>query len=426
MTPESDFLSIFDEVEERTVDGNGDTFDVWVIKRSFDLLLPFCRMTLIILLLMVGVVDPLMYLNGHWANNPYYIHLAVWHGAMLVYFSLLLLAIRRCQTHPARKAMLQFFFIGTASGFVAFGVISWFLNSDMSIVAMILIGMSAVFSFPGHLRRVVLVSSAVLLSGLIAWLDPQTDFFTSGVVVNLVAVVAVAFVLDGYMMRNTRGLFQEKCRVESERERADAVLYNALPVSIANELKESHTVKAERYEHLTVLFADIVGFTHYSSGVSPDKLVEVLNQIFSSFDRLVDHYDAEKIKTIGDAYMVVGKDNPVAMADLAHALLAALAEYNASHKVNFELRVGMHIGPAVAGVIGLKRFLYDVWGDAVNTASRMESTGLPGRIHVSLAMARALGNAYTFESRGEIEIKGKGLMPTWFLLTRNTNAKSGL
>ena len=93
MTPESDFLSIFDEVEERTVDGNGDTFDVWVIKRSFDLLLPFCRMTLIILLLMVGVVDPLMYLNGHWANNPYYIHLAVWHGAMLVYFSLLLLAI---------------------------------------------------------------------------------------------------------------------------------------------------------------------------------------------------------------------------------------------------------------------------------------------------------------------------------------------
>ncbi len=418
MNQESDFLSIFDEQEERTVDGNGDTFDVWVIKRSFDLLLPFCRMTLIILVLILALVDPLMYLTGQWQNNPTYIYLALWHVGMVVYVGAMLWACRRCQTHSARKSILQTFFLCTALGFVAFGVISWFLNQDMSIIAMILIGMSAVFSFPGHLRRVVLVVSALLLTATIAWLDPRTVFFSSGVVVNLVAVVAVAFVLDGYMMRTTRGLFQEKCRVESERARADAVLYNALPVSIANELKESHTVKAERYDHLTVLFADIVGFTNYSSGVSPDKLVEVLNQIFSSFDQLVDHFDAEKIKTIGDAYMVVGKDNPVAMADLARAMLSALADYNAAHQVTFELRVGMHIGPAVAGVIGLKRFLYDVWGDAVNTASRMESTGLPGRIQVSLAMARALGSAYAFESRGEIEIKGKGLMPTWFLLDR--------
>ena len=375
-------------------------------------------MTLVILLLILGLVDPLMYLSGQWQDNPIYRYLALWHVAMVAYVGIMLLASRRCTTHPARKLLLQLFFIFTALGFVAFGVISWFLNQDMSIIAMILIGLAAVFSFPGRLRRVVVVVSALLLAATIAWLDPQTVFFSSGVVVNLVAVVAVAFVLDGYMMRTTRGLFQEKCRVESERARADAVLYNALPVSIANELKESHTVKAEKHEHLTVLFADIVGFTVYSSGVSPDKLVEVLNQIFSGFDRLVDQYDAEKIKTIGDAYMVVGKDNPVAMADLAHAMLASLAAYNQAHGFNFELRVGMHIGPAVAGVIGLKRFLYDVWGDAVNTASRMESTGLPGRIQVSLAMARALGNAFAFESRGEIEIKGKGLMPTWFLLAR--------
>ena len=373
MNQESDFLSIFDEPQERTVDGNGDTFEVWVIKRSFDLLVPLCRMALIILLLIAGVVDPLMYLNGYWADNANYINLAVWHVVMLAYFSLVLLLTRRCPTHRARKR---------------------------------------------HLRRAIQVSSTVALSGAIAWLDPQTDFFTSGVVVNLVAVVAVAFILDGYMVRTTRGLFQEKCRVESERERADAVLYNALPVSIANELKESRTVKAERYENLTVLFADIVGFTSYSSNQSPDKLVEMLNQIFSSFDRLVDQYDVEKIKTIGDAYMVIGKDSPLAMADLAHAMLAALADYNRAHQVNFELRVGMHIGPAVAGVIGLKRFLYDVWGDAVNTASRMESTGMPGRVQVSRAMARALGAEFGFESRGEIEIKGKGLMPTWFLLAR--------
>ena len=422
MTPESDFLSIFDEQEERTVDGNGDTFDVWVIKRSYDLLLPFCRMTLVILLLILGVVDPVMYLSGQWANNPVYQYLALWHVGMVAYISVMLWASRRCQTHRARKSLLQVFFICSALGFVVFGVISWFLNRDMSIIAMILIGLSAVFSFPGHLRRAVLVMSAVLLTALITWLQPGTDFFNSGVVVNLIAVVIVAFVLDGYMMRTTRGLFQEKCRVEAERERADAVLYNALPVSIANELKESHAVKAERYDHLTVLFADIVGFTNYASGVSADKLIEVLNQIFSSFDQLVDQYQAEKIKTIGDAYMVVGKDNPVALADLAHAMLAALAAFNARQNTRFELRVGMHIGPAVAGVIGLKRFLYDVWGDAVNTASRMESTGMPGRIQVSLAMARALGNAYAFESRGEIDIKGKGLMPTWFLLGRRTEA----
>ena len=418
MNQESEFLSIFDEPEERTVDGNGDTFDVWVINRSFDLLVPFFRMTLIILLLILGVVDPVLYLNGQWKDNPAYFYLALWHVGMVAYIGIMLLFSRRCLTHQARKFILQIFFICTALAFLVFGVISWVLNQDMSINAMILIGMSAVFSFPGHLRRVVLMTSAVSLMGVIVWLDPQPVFFTSGVVVNLVVVIIVAFVLDGYMMRTTRGLFQEKCRVESERERADSVLYNALPVSIANELKESHTVKAERYEHLTVLFADIVGFTNYSASVSADKLVEVLNQIFSSFDQLVDHYDAEKIKTIGDAYMVVGKDNPVAMADLARAMLSALADYNAAHRVNFQLRLGMHIGPAVAGVIGLKRFLYDVWGDAVNTASRLESTGLPGRIQVSLAMARALGSAYTFESRGEIEIKGKGLMPTWFMLDR--------
>lgn len=148
----------------------------------------------------------------------------------------------------------------------------------------------------------------------------------------------------------------------------------------------------------------------------------IVDPIFSEFDTLVDKYDVEKIKTIGDAYMVVGKGNPMAVAELATEMLLTIKSYNALNGVNFALRIGIHVGATVAGVIGLKRFLYDVWGDAVNTASRLESTGVPGRIHVSEAIFSALGEKYAFEGRGQIEIKGKGTMHTFFLLGPHESA----
>ena len=145
-------------------------------------------------------------------------------------------------------------------------------------------------------------------------------------------------------------------------------------------------------------------------------MVQVLNEIFSEFDTLVDRYEVEKIKTIGDAYMVIGKDNLHAVASLALEMLSSMEVYQRRKGFDLAIRCGIHVGPTIAGVIGLKRFLYDVWGDAVNTASRMESLGEPGKIHVSEDVFQSLGNTFRFEPRGEIEVKGKGLMRTYFLL----------
>jgi adenylate cyclase len=178
-----------------------------------------------------------------------------------------------------------------------------------------------------------------------------------------------------------------------------------------------------------VLFADIVGFTKFSESVSAEALVHVLNDVFTRFDGIADHRGLEKIKTIGDAYMAVA-GLPVLMAD--HAAQAAhmaldmiedLNRYNEQSRYKLEVRIGISSGPAVAGVIGKRKFLYDLWGDVVNVASRMESHGLPGRIQVADSTRQQLGEPFVFEERGAVDIKGKGEMRTWFLNGRNGRSR---
>ena len=170
-----------------------------------------------------------------------------------------------------------------------------------------------------------------------------------------------------------------------------------------------------------MLFADIVDFTVLSEKLPPGDLVTLLNDIFSIFDELAHQYQLEKIKTIGDAYMVAGgipepQDNHLeTIADFALEMQQQLAEFNSEYKENFKLRVGIHTGPAVAGVIGVKKFVYDIWGDTVNTASRMESHGIVGEIQVSESTYIPLRDKYIFKERGIIDIKGKGKMSTYFL-----------
>jgi class 3 adenylate cyclase len=170
-----------------------------------------------------------------------------------------------------------------------------------------------------------------------------------------------------------------------------------------------------------VLFADIVGFTVLSQQMSPKKLVSMLNDIFSAFDRLVAQHRLEKIKTIGDAYMVAAGipdqqgNHAVLMADFALDMRDAMTEFSRENGLDITVRIGINSGPAVAGVIGEHKFIYDIWGDTVNTASRMESHGRPGEIHVSNLTRELLGNAYRFEDCGEIPVKGKGNMRTWIL-----------
>ena len=209
--------------------------------------------------------------------------------------------------------------------------------------------------------------------------------------------------------------------LRKERNKTENLLLNLLPEPIAERLKEEPGVIADKFEKATILFADLVNFTHISTTMPATKLVYLLNEIFSSFDELTEKHGLEKIKTIGDAYMVAGgipiarPDHAEASAEMALDMLVAIDELNVKLEATFDLRIGINSGPVVAGVIGTKKFIYDLWGNAVNTASRMESHGVPGRIQVSFYTYELLRDKYEFEERGLIDIKGQGEMRTYFL-----------
>lgn len=207
----------------------------------------------------------------------------------------------------------------------------------------------------------------------------------------------------------------------TERATSERLLLNVLPESIADRLRADHSTIADRFDEVTVLFADICGFTAYSARVPAEQLVERLDAVFTRFDRAADELGVEKIKTIGDAYMVAAglpqphEDAAGAMARMALAMLRELEALNEGAEDGLSVRIGMHTGPVVAGVIGRRKFIYDLWGDTVNTASRMESHGAPGRIQLSEATARLLEGRFELEPRGAIEVKGKGAMTTYWL-----------
>ena len=394
---------------------HSEAFAIWLTSRSFTMLAPLCRVGLVVVLVMLVVVDPWLLGRGIWGGHAQHRWLVLWHAAAALHFLAFHLMARRAREHRQRSRLLAAFFVLNALLFCWFGLISWLLSGDLSTYAIFLLTMVCVFAYPGHLRSLVNVASAVCLSLLIGVADPRGIFPTSGAALNLLALHVVALLIDSYLMRLNLALYQEKCRVEEERARADQVLYNALPASIADELKRHNTVKAEQYPRMAVLFVDIAGFTQFSAGHPPEGVVRILNEIFCGFDELVDRYDAEKIKTIGDAYMVVGKGPVAEIALLALDMVASIHRYNQRSGFQLAVRCGMHVGPTVAGVIGLKRFLYDVWGDAVNTASRMESLGEAGKVHVSEEVYRELAGRFRFECRGDMEIKGKGTLRTYFL-----------
>ena len=209
--------------------------------------------------------------------------------------------------------------------------------------------------------------------------------------------------------------------VQNEQEKSEKLLLNILPPSIAKRLKISSDCIADGFPEATVLFADIVGFTELSSRLSPQDLVTYLNQIFSAFDTLAEKHGLEKIKTIGDAYMVVGglpkpsQDHAVSVAKFALEMRSELQRINESLGELFDIRIGINSGPVVAGVIGIKKFTYDLWGDTVNVASRMESHGKPGEIHVSESFYEKVRSHCDCEFRGTVMIKGKGEMNTYWL-----------
>ncbi|MEG4168565.1 MULTISPECIES: adenylate/guanylate cyclase domain-containing protein [unclassified Microcoleus] len=210
--------------------------------------------------------------------------------------------------------------------------------------------------------------------------------------------------------------------------KSDHLLLNILPAAIVENLKKGEGSPAQRFDSATVLFADIVDFTSIAARMLPLELVNVLNQIFSRFDQLTEKHGLEKIKTIGDAYMVAGglpvprADHVEAIANMALDMQEAIADFQTDKGEPFQIRIGIHTGPVVAGVIGTKKFIYDLWGDTVNVASRMECQGLPGYIQVTTAIYELLKSRYLFEERGAIAVKGKGEMIAYWLKAKKDDS----
>ncbi|HUJ76711.1 MAG TPA: adenylate/guanylate cyclase domain-containing protein [bacterium] len=224
---------------------------------------------------------------------------------------------------------------------------------------------------------------------------------------------------------------EAEAQAEVERGKSEALLLNILPPPIADRLLGQAGTIADGFAEVTVLFADIVGFTRLSAGMPPQRVVDLLNGVFTAFDELVTQRGLEKIKTIGDAYMVAGglphhrADHAEAVADLALAMLETVRGFRHETGEPLSIRIGINTGPVVAGVIGKTKYIYDLWGDTVNTASRMESHGVPGEIQVTAATREALGERFLFTERGEIEVKGKGWMPVYLLRGRTGAPPSG-
>jgi class 3 adenylate cyclase len=243
----------------------------------------------------------------------------------------------------------------------------------------------------------------------------ETADIVKGFEVGAVDYVAKPFNTHELLARVRTHLALDQLYRENQR-----LLLNILPAPIAEKLKKQTGIIAERFEDVSVLFADIVGFTPLSSQLEASELLELLNRVFSGFDELAGHHGLEKIKTIGDAYMVAGglpaphPEHLAAMASLALEMLESVARIRLPSG-NLAVRIGLHTGSVTAGVIGIRKFIYDVWGDTVNTASRLESHGTAGRVHVSEVVFQRLRDRFEFEPRGTIDLKGRGPMTAYFL-----------
>jgi class 3 adenylate cyclase len=244
-----------------------------------------------------------------------------------------------------------------------------------------------------------------------------------GAVSDLALLAAV--LLLGEAVRGRRALDAEHRLLLAERERSERLLLNVLPAPIAARLKQGDAVIADEFPEVTVLFADLVDFTLRSRDSTPEQVVRVLDELFSALDRLAERHGLEKIKTVGDAYMVVGglpkprPDHAEAVAEMALAVREEVPRHLDPDGQPLAVRIGIATGPVVAGVIGRRKFSYDLWGDTVNTASRMESGGVPGCIQVTDRTYRRLRDRYRFRRRGPVEVKGKGELVTWFLVARD-------
>ncbi len=269
---------------------------------------------------------------------------------------------------------------------------------------------------------VIMISALSELASIVRCIEAGADDYLTKPFDPTLLRARVSTSLERKHLRDREREMVEALRIEKER--SERLLLNILPQAIVTRLNDGETVIADQLSNVTILFADLVGFTKLSSRLSAEDLVRLLNGLFSEFDRLALDLGIEKIKTVGDAYMVAGglpeprADHAHAVADMALAMVATVERMNRELPMPLQMRIGIHSGDVVAGVIGTHKFVYDIWGDAVNIASRMESQSLPNCIQVSAATGQHLRRHFRLEPHGSVDIKGKGPMDTYFLLGR--------
>lgn len=359
---------------------------------------------------MVLVMPPYGFVYAHYGENPAAVCQFVTVGVMVV--NLLLFGLLKKQY---RFFLLWALLVVLFEPFLMTVLLGGFINYNLNVLWSLLCPLGAMVMWRKN-RAHLWFAAYLLLVVVIALLKPvlRTSNSVPADVALVIAVSAIitvsvtAFILLSYFV-DQRNKYQQK---------SDRLLLNILPAEIASILRKEDRQIADYYDSASVLFADIIGFTPLSSSMSPDATVDLLNEVFSYFDGLVDKYGVEKIKTIGDCYMVAS-GVPVRRPDHAEVLARMAVEirdYTSTHEFmgrKLSFRIGLHSGPLVAGVIGRKKFIYDLWGDTVNTASRMESHGHDGIIQITESTYNLIKDFYHCEWLGEKSIKGKGTMRVW-------------
>jgi class 3 adenylate cyclase len=335
--------------------------------------------------------------------------------------------------HMLRFGQLMMLLYGICASFIVLyigaiaGGSGYFLYTSFAVAFVTLGPFVARLSVEAQLAYTLLTLVMYsMLDHFIAHSPLQVSLSISSTLLSLGGIGAlVAYRLERQARQSflqRRLIDQQVEALAAEKARAEELLLNVLPAAIAERLKRGQRPIADGFPKVSVLFADIVGFTKMSERVTPVELVDRLNKMFSSFDDLADKLKLEKIKTIGDAYMVAAGlhsheyDHVQMIAEMALGMQRRASQFSVEFGEQLSIRIGIHTGPVVAGVIGKRKFIYDVWGDTVNTASRMESHGDPGTIHVTDDTRNLLKDMYELTPRGEISVKGKGVMRTWFLV----------
>lgn len=382
---------------------------------------------LVILLFLAFVAIPLLieyygFFEEGWEGYEYYLGLLPYRLGVLV---LLIAGMFLTYYGPAIRNGQLLVFLFTASLFLIVFVSQqwygqWILLASLSFN----FGLTLVVVACGLLVRyaapLVLLATLIWIVILTSWLDNAfSPAFLS--LATMITVVAVAHARE----KAERLAWSSQASLAEEKKISEQLLLNVLPASIADRMRGGESLIADKHKDVAVVFADIVNFTTLSDSTPPDTLVQILDDIFTRFDRIAEELNLEKIKTIGDAYMMAAglpverPVNPALAAEAALQMRAAVQEVNQSRNIEIDIRAGIHVGEVVAGVIGQSKFVYDLWGDVVNVASRMESTAPKGEIQVTAEMQQRVADQFHFEPRGEIEVKGKGKLSTWILKGRN-------